>query len=54
MSMTMAEWQKLVEAAESTNRTSNQLATLNGKIDKQIVLLEQIVKLLEHREDDGK
>ena len=54
MSMTIAEWRKLVAIAESTNRTSNHLVLINGKMDKQIELLEQIVKLLEHREDDGK
>jgi hypothetical protein len=52
--MTIAEWRKLVEITESTNRTSNQLALLNGKMNKQIALLEQIVKSLERREDDGK
>ena len=54
MSMSIAEWRKLVEISESTSKTSKQLATLNNKIDKQIAILERMVTLLECREDDGK
>lgn len=51
--MELAEWRKLVEISESTNKTSKQLAVLNDKIDKQIALLEKMVEILEERRTDA-
>lgn len=54
MSITFAESMDLKNARDNTERTVELLTSMNEKLDKQIIALEKIVRILESRADDGR
>ncbi len=54
MSITFAESMDLKNARDNTERTVELLTSMNEKLDKQIIALEKIVRILEGRADDGR
>ena len=54
MSITFAEAMDLKNTRDNTERTVELLTSMNEKLDKQIIALEKIVRILESRADDGR
>lgn len=54
MSITFAESMDLKNTRDNTERTVEILTSMNEKLDKQIIALEKIVRILESRADDGR
>lgn len=54
MSITFAESMDLKNTRDNTERTVELLTSMNKKLDKQIIALEKIVRILESRADDGR
>ena len=54
MSITFAESMDLKNTRDNTERTVELLSSMNEKLDKQIIALEKIVRILESRADDGR
>ena len=54
MSITFAESMDLKNTRDNTERTVELLNSMNEKLDKQIIALEKIVRILESRVDDGR
>lgn len=54
MSITFAESMDLKNTRDNTERTVELLTSMNEKLDKQIIALEKIVRILESRADDGR
>lgn len=54
MSMTLQEANDLHRVRAEMVVTMEMLKAMNDKMDRQILALEKIVRLLERREDDGK
>ena len=54
MSITFAESMDLKNTRDNTERTVELLNSMNEKLDKQIIALEKIVRILESRADDGR
>lgn len=54
MSITFAESMDLKNTRDNTERTVELLTNMNKKLDKQIIALEKIVRILESRADDGR
>ena len=54
MSMTLQEATDLHRVRAEMAITRETLKAMNDKMDRQILALEKIVRLLERREDDGK
>ena len=52
--MTFQEAFDLHQVRIKTTETTVMLKAMNDKMDRQILALEKIVRLLERREDDGK
>ena len=54
MSITFAESMDLKNTRDNTERTVELLTSMSKKLDKQIIALEKIVRILESRADDGR
>lgn len=54
MSITFAESMDLKNTRDNTERTVELLTSMNEKLDKQIIALEKVVRILESRADDGR
>lgn len=54
MSLSFTDYAKLVDIESRHYDEIKILKAISEKQDKQIAILEHLVKLLEHREDDGK
>lgn len=54
MSLDYTDWQKLKEIKADTAKTVLALNDASIKMDRQIALLERIVRILESRADDGR
>lgn len=54
MSMNLGESMDLHRIKTYTEETYKELEDMNAKMDKQIALLERIVRILESRADDGR
>ena len=54
MSMNLGESMDLHRIKTYTEETYKELEDMNTKVDKQIALLERIVRILESRADDGR
>lgn len=54
MSITFAKSMDLKNTRDNTERTVELLSSMNEKLDKQIIALEKIVRILESRADDGR
>ena len=54
MSMTFQEAFDLHQVRANMVETRETLKAMNDKMDRQILALEKIVRLLERRKDDGK
>lgn len=52
--MNVAESMDLKNTRDNTERTVELLTCMNRKLDKQIIALEKIVRILESRADDGR
>ena len=52
--MTFKESLTLEDIKKYTKETVEDLDSINAKMDRQILALEKIVRLLERRKDDGK
>ena len=52
--MNVAESMDLKNTRDNTERTVELLNSMNEKLDKQIIALEKIVRILESRADDGR
>ena len=54
MSFDLIDKRKLTDIKGDTKQTIEQLNVLSEKMDKQIIALEKIVRILESRADDGR
>ncbi len=54
MSLTFIEHNRLLSMEERQQKELNALKEIVRNQDKQIAILERIVRILERREDDGK
>ena len=54
MSFDLIDKRKLTDIKGDTKQTIEQLNVLSEKMDKQIIALEKIVRILEIRADDGR
>ena len=54
MSLTYNQSEALYTVEENTQETVKILRSMNKKMDKQIALLERIVRILESKMDDGR
>lgn len=54
MSFDLIDKRKLTDIKRNTKQTIEQLNVLSEKMDKQIIALEKIVRILESRADDGR
>lgn len=54
MSLNLGESMDLHTIKTYTKETYKELKDMNTKMDKQIALLERIVRILESRADDGR
>lgn len=54
MSLTFIEHNRLLSMEERQQKELNAIKEIVRNQDKQIALLERIVRILERREDDGK
>mgnify|MGYP003463479721 FL=1 len=52
--MNVAESMDLKNTRDNTERTVEILTSMSEKLDKQIIALEKIVRILESRADDGR
>ena len=52
--MNVAESMDLKNARDNTEHTVELLTSMSEKLDKQIIALEKIVRILESRADDGR
>ena len=52
--MNVAESMDLKNTRDNTEQTVELLTSMNKKLDKQIIALEKIVRILESRADDGR
>ena len=52
--MNVAESMDLKNTRDNTEHTVELLTSTNEKLDKQIIALEKIVRILESRADDGR
>lgn len=54
MNFDLFDKRKLTDIKDDTKQTVEQLNVLSEKMDKQIIALEKIVRILESRADDGR
>lgn len=54
MNFDLFDKRKLTDIKGDTKQTVEQLNVLSEKMDKQIIALEKIVRILESRADDGR
>ena len=54
MNFDLFDKRKLTDIKDNTKKTVEQLNVLSEKMDKQIIALEKIVRILESRADDGR
>lgn len=52
--MNVSESMDLKNTRDNTEHTVELLTSMNKKLDKQIIALEKIVRILESRTDDGR
>ena len=52
--MNVSESMDLKNTRDNTEHTVELLTSMNKKLDKQIIALEKIVRILESRADDGR
>ena len=54
MNFDLFDKRKLTDIKDDMKQTVEQLNVLSEKMDKQIIALEKIVRILESRADDGR